>query len=233
MSSVKTILVTGATRGIGLEFVRRYLERGDRVVATARDPQRADGLRGLSGARLRVVSLDVESAESIGGLGAAVGSEPIDVLINNAGITSTSKTLGVLDAAELSRVFMVNAIAPMLVTRALIGNLRAGSRRLLVHVTSQLGSIANNDGGSSYGYRASKAALNQLNRSLAAELRREEGAAFTTIAIHPGWVRTDMGGPKADLSVEEAVGWMMKTIDGVNAEQSGAFLNYDGKPLPW
>jgi NAD(P)-dependent dehydrogenase (short-subunit alcohol dehydrogenase family) len=228
-----TVLITGATRGIGLEFVHRYLQRGAEVIATARDRTRADGLKALASPKLRVMPLDVEDPLSISGLSELVGDEPIDLLINNAGITSSSKNLGALEAAELSRAFMVNSIAPMLVTRALLDNLRNGKGRKLVHITSQLGSIANNDGGSSYGYRASKAALNQFNRSLAAELSKEIGAKFTTVAVHPGWVRTDMGGPRADLSVEEAVGHMMKTIDGVTPGQSGAFLNYDGKALPW
>jgi NAD(P)-dependent dehydrogenase (short-subunit alcohol dehydrogenase family) len=253
-NAAHTVLITGGTRGIGLEFVKRYLERGDRVIATARAPEKASGLRDLAGPKLRVVGLNVEDAGEIASLGGVIGDEPIDLLINNAGITSSSKTLAAMDAKELAQVFMVNTIAPMLVTRAVMGNLRAGTGRKLVHVTSQLGSIANNDGGSSYGYRASKAALNQMNRSLAAELGRETSearhgvsgypeearhgvpgypAAFTTIAIHPGWVRTDMGGPKADLSVEEAVGFMMKTIGGAGVKQSGAFLNYDGKVLPW
>ncbi|HMN42564.1 MAG TPA: SDR family oxidoreductase [Phycisphaerales bacterium] len=227
------VLITGGSRGIGLGFVRRFLERGDEVVATARDPEGAKGLQGLACDRLRVERLDVEDAASIEALGVAMRGRAIDVLINNAGITSSSKSLAVLDAAELARVFMVNAIAPMLVTRALIENLRAGRGRTIVQITSQLGSIAKNDGGSSYGYRASKAALNQLNRSLAAELAKEPGPPFSSVAMHPGWVRTDMGGPKGDLSVEEAVGFMMGTIDGLTPGQSGAFLNYDGGVLPW
>ncbi len=224
------ILITGASRGIGLEFTRRLLERGDRVVAAVRDPERAAGLNALARPALTLMKLDVADPASIGGLGGRIGGEPIDVLINNAGITSESKTLASLDATELSRAFMVNAIAPMLVAKTVIGQLRAGKGKTIVQITSVLASIERNTGGSSYGYRASKAALNQFNRSLANELRPE---GFTCVAIHPGWVRTDMGGPKADLSVEESVEQMLRTIASLTPAKTGAYLNYDGATLPW
>src|SRR5690606_22411454 len=137
---------------------------------------------------------------------------PIDVLINNAGVSSAGKKLESLDAAELQHVMMVNAIAPVLVARALLPNLRAGRRRLIVNITSQLGSIANNTGGSSYGYRASKAALNMLTRSMANELR---GEGFTCIAVHPGWVKTDMGGEEAPLAPEESARDLLALIGRV------------------
>ena len=168
---------------------------------------------------------------SIAGLADRIGPTPIDVLINNAGIASrASKLLAQLDAEEIAHVLMVNAVAPILVARAVLPNLRAAGRRTIVQITSQLGSIANNTGGSSYGYRASKAALNQLNRSLASELRPD---GFACLAIHPGWVKTDMGGTDADLTVEDSVSNMLRVIDGATPAQSGAFLSYDGTPLPW
>ena len=225
-----TYVVTGASRGIGLEFVRVLAERGDRVIATARTPDSARDLAAVQG-KVHIVQLDLSDPASIGGLSSRIGSEPIDVLINNAGIASRgSKLLVDLNAEELASVFMVNSIAPMLVTRELIGQLRKGSRKAIIHISSQLASIANNSGGSSYGYRASKTALNQLNRSLANELRPE---GFTTVAMHPGWVRTDMGGSNADLTVQESIAQMVRVIDALTPERSGAFLNYDGTPLPW
>jgi NAD(P)-dependent dehydrogenase (short-subunit alcohol dehydrogenase family) len=224
------ILITGASRGIGLEFTRRLLDRGDTVVAAVRDPEGATGLKALARPALSLVRLDVADPESIAGLGSRIGSSPIDVLINNAGITSDSKTLASLDAGELTRAFTVNAISPMLVTKAVINQLRAGKSKTVVQITSVLASIERNTGGSSYGYRASKSALNQFNRSLANELRPE---GFTCVAIHPGWVRTDMGGPKADLSVEESVESMLRTIGSLTAAKSGEYLNYDGAPIPW
>lgn len=223
----RTVLVTGANRGIGLELTRQLIARGDRVIATARKPGEAPALQ-ATGATL--VPLDLGDPLNIATLGGRIGQTPIDVLINNAGVSSTSKTLGALDAGELAGVFMINAIAPMLVCKAVLEQVRAGSGKLICQITSQLASIANNTGGSSYGYRASKAALNQMNRSLAAELKRD---GITCVAVHPGWVRTDMGGPNATLSVEESARAILLTLDEASPEQSGAFLNYDGVPLPW
>jgi NAD(P)-dependent dehydrogenase (short-subunit alcohol dehydrogenase family) len=223
-------LITGASRGIGLEFTRRLLDRGDEVVAAVRDPEGSKGLKALARPSLRLVPLDVADAKSIEGLGSRLGQTPIDVLINNAGVSSESKTLAVLDAAEMARVFMVNSIAPMLVVKSVIGQLRAGRSKTIVQITSVLASIERNTGGSTYAYRASKTALNQLNRSLAHELKPE---GFTCVAVHPGWVRTDMGGPKADLSVEESVDHMLRTIGSLSPARSGEYLNYDGAKLPW
>jgi NAD(P)-dependent dehydrogenase (short-subunit alcohol dehydrogenase family) len=222
-----TALVTGASRGIGLEFVRQLLERGHRVIAAARSPAGASALSALGA---RVVAVDVADSASLERLSHELADTPIDLLINNAGVSSTSKTLDVLDEHELARVMLVNAIAPMLVCKSVIRNLRLGMNRLIINITSQLGSIANNTGGSSYGYRASKAALNQFNRSLANELAPD---GFRCVAIHPGWVRTDMGGPSATLSVEESVRSMLGVIERLSREDSGKFLNYDGTPLPW
>jgi NAD(P)-dependent dehydrogenase (short-subunit alcohol dehydrogenase family) len=225
-----TYLITGASRGIGLEFARVLSARGERVLAAVRDPRGSAALAPLA-PRVHAVELDVSDVRSIETLGERVGDGPIDVLINNAGVTSrATKSIASLDAADMQAVFMVNSIAPMLVTKSLLPNLRAGARKLIIQITSQLGSIANNTGGSSYGYRASKTALNQLNRSLSNDLRPE---GFTCVAIHPGWVRTDMGGPDADLTVAQSVASMVRVIDGLAAARSGAFLNYDGGELPW
>lgn len=227
MSKTRDVLVTGANRGIGLELCRQLIGRGDRVIASVRSADKGDQLRALGA---RVVEMDVSQASSISGLGAQIGESPLDLLINNAGVGSTSKSLSVLDCAEMSQVMCVNAIAPMLVVKSVIRNLRLGQGRMICQITSQLASIANNTGGSSYAYRASKAALNQLNRSLAAELKPE---GFTCVAIHPGWVRTDMGGPDATLSVEQSASSILKTLDTIGPGELGRFLNYDGTTLPW
>jgi NAD(P)-dependent dehydrogenase (short-subunit alcohol dehydrogenase family) len=229
-----TVLITGANRGIGLEFARQLSARGDAVIATARDlGGLSAGARGLAG--VRWASLDVADAASIDGLSAQLDALPggvgtIDVLINNAGVSSTAKTLTGLSAAELHRVFAVNTFAPMLVTKSLMPRLAAGGRKLIVNITSQLGSIANNTGGSTYPYRASKAGLNQLNASLANELRP---GGFTCLVMHPGWVQTDMGGKQATLTPEASVRSLLSVIDRAEPGMSGRFLNYDGTPLPW
>jgi NAD(P)-dependent dehydrogenase (short-subunit alcohol dehydrogenase family) len=224
-----TYLITGANRGLGLEFARQLSTRKDdiRILATARDPEKAADL-----ARLvhDVIPLDVADPASIDRLPDHVNDRPIDVLINNAGVSSNSKSLETLDPADLHTCFAINSIGPMLVTRTLLKNLRAGQRKTVFNITSQLGSIANNKGGSSYGYRASKAALNMMTVSLASELRKD---GFTCVVAHPGWVQTDMGGPNAPLKPDESIAALLKLIDGLKPEDTGKFFNYDGKTLPW
>ncbi len=230
------ILITGANRGIGLELARIATSRKHTVFATARKPDEATELKKITP---HVLSLDVADEASIISLGAALNDSAkfpmlkdngLDVLINNAGVSSTSKKLVDLSAQEMARVFMVNSIAPLLVTRHCVELLRRGKRKMILHVTSQLGSIANNTGGSSYAYRGSKAALNQLNRSLAAELGSE---GFTCVAAHPGWVQTDMGGPSAPLTPAQSAEHMLKIAETTESSRNGAFLNYDGATLPW
>ena len=232
-----TYLVTGASRGLGLEFVRQLTARGDHVIATAREHQRAAALQELADAgrgSLKVCPLEVTSAASLDHLAATLEGRPIDVLINNAGVSSDTKTLAGLTFDNLHQVFQTNTFAPLLVTQKLLRNLRAGRRRTVIQISSQLASITNNlapgGGGSSYGYRASKTALNMLNASLALELKSEN---FTCVALHPGWVQTDMGGPNAHLTPPDAIRAMLDVIDRVTPLDSGRFLNFDGKPLPW
>lgn len=223
-----TYLITGANRGIGLEFARQLARRdGVTLIGTARDPAKAGELSRLVH---EVVPLDVADERSIADLGQRLNGRPIDVLINNAGISGEAKRLADVTMAELVRVFTVNAFAPVLVSRALMDNLRAGKRRVVFNITSQLGSIANNDGGSTYSYRASKTALNQLAVCMANELRPE---GFTCVAVHPGWVQTDMGGKNATLTPEQSVTGMLRLLDGLTPAQSGKFFNYDGGALPW
>ncbi len=223
-----TYLITGANRGLGLEFARQLSKRsGVTLVGTAREPEKATEL-----ARLvhEVLPLDVADPASIGSLAERVKDRPVDVLINNAGVSGEAKSIEKLGAEELARVFMVNAFGPMLVVRALLKNLRAGAKKTVFSITSQLGSIANNKGGSTYSYRASKAALNQLNMSLSNELK---GEGFTCVVAHPGWVRTDMGGPEATLAPEESIAGLLRIIDGLRPQDTGKFCNYDGGMLPW
>jgi NAD(P)-dependent dehydrogenase (short-subunit alcohol dehydrogenase family) len=218
------VLITGANRGIGLEFAKQCVARGDRVVATARDPGKATELA-ETGAK--VVELDVASAASIEGLLGRAGPEPIDILINNAGVSSKTPTLESCTMEELERVLRINSIGPVLVSKALVARVRGGTKRLIVNITSVLGSITRNDGGS-YGYRASKAGLNMLTSCMARELKD-----ITCIAMHPGWVKTDMGGENAPLPVKLSVASMLGVMERATFKDSGSFLNYDGTPLPW
>jgi NAD(P)-dependent dehydrogenase (short-subunit alcohol dehydrogenase family) len=222
-----TYLVTGAGRGVGLALARQIAGDRLRLLATLRDPASAPHLEGVASRMLRLDAADVASIES---LRAQAADEPIDILINNAGISASGKAIESLDHAELQHIMMVNAIAPMLIAKALLPNLRAGRRRIIINITSQLGSIANNNGGSSYGYRASKAALNMLTRSLANELRPE---GFTCIAVHPGWVKTDMGGPQAPLTPEQSARDILALIERLTPSDTGSFLSHHGATLPW
>lgn len=220
-----TCLITGASRGIGAELVKELAARGERVIACVRDPSKARPPAGV-----QAVELDVADEKSIIGLGKRVGDTPIDVLINNAGVWSDQKSVSSLTLGEMTRVFTTNTFGPMLVTRALLDHVKRGRRKLIVSMSSEMGSIAGNVGGSSYAYRGSKAALNQMNRSLAIELR-PDGVAC--VVMHPGWVRTDMGGRNAPLSVGESAAAMIATIDRLALADSGRFVGRDGADIPW
>jgi NAD(P)-dependent dehydrogenase (short-subunit alcohol dehydrogenase family) len=226
----RTVLVTGANRGIGLEIARQYHAAGWNVIATARDPSAAGELAAI-GADVLVPSLDVTSAASVAALAKSLEGRPIDVLINNAGVgDGGGSSIAKLDLEKFGHVLQVNTIGSIRVTQALLPNLRAGQGRTIVSISSVLGSITADTEGGNYGYRESKAALNMFMRSLAAELRSEH---FICIAIHPGWVRTDMGGPNAPLTAEQSVAGIRKVLDGLQPADSGKFWSYDGSNLPW
>lgn len=231
---MKTVLVTGANRGLGLEFVRQYAADGWRVLACCRDPNSAQALRALepgSGGRIRVLRLDVTNAKSIQAAAEAVGSEPIDVLVNNAGVGGPrSETLGRLDYDAWLRVLDVNTLGPMRVTEAFLDNVARGREKKIVTITSGMGSIADNTSGGAYAYRSSKAAVNMAMRSLAVDLASR---GFIVVVMNPGWVRTDMGGPNARLSPAESISAMRAVIAGLKPEDSGRFLNHTGKTYPW
>ena len=228
-----TILITGSNRGIGLEFVRQYLGRGDRVLASCRNPQAAGELAQLAVAndRLRLLTLDVSDESSMAALADTIRDEAIDVLINNAGVYGPRDAgFGNVNGADWERVMRVNAIAPLLLTQHIIGSLRQGRDKKLVYITSKMGSIDDNKGGGSYIYRSSKTALNSVVRSLSVDLA---GAGFSVAVVHPGWVLTDMGGPHALIDTHTSVAGMITVIDQLNPDNSGGFFNYDGAPIPW
>lgn len=222
----KTYLVTGANRGLGLEFARQLSARGDRVLATARDPDSATELKRCVE---RVYALDVTDPASVDALGKALASETIDVLINNGGVFPGQHKIEEMDFDALANAFAVNSIGPMRVVKALLGSVRRSSSKRIVNISTQMGSIARADGGA-YAYRSSKAALNMLTKLLGQELRDE---GIVCVALHPGWVKTRMGGEKAPLTPEESIAGMLRVIDGLRPEQTGAFLDYKGETLPW
>jgi NAD(P)-dependent dehydrogenase (short-subunit alcohol dehydrogenase family) len=228
----RTVLITGANRGIGFEFAKEYHAAGWRVIGTARDPEAAKELRAL-GDDVRIVSLDVTDGASVAAMAKTLEGQPIDLLINNAGVgvgLQGGPGLDDLKIDEFERVLRVNTIGPVRVTQALLPNLRQGKRKTIVGISSLLGSITSNSQGGFYGYRESKAALQMFMRSVAAELKPE---GFTCIALIPGWVRTEMGGPDATLTPEESVTGMRRVLDRLTPEDTGKFLGYDGKRVPW
>jgi NAD(P)-dependent dehydrogenase (short-subunit alcohol dehydrogenase family) len=223
----QTILITGAGRGLGLALTHLLTHQGHTVIGTLRNLKESDALKAL-GAEIEL--LDVADDKSIAALGERLKARPIDVLVNNAGVGSPQSSLNEVTGEELHRVFQINTFAPLLVTNALAPSLKAGKRKVVMNISSQLGSIANNTGGSSYPYRASKAALNQATRSMSVELGRD---GFTCFAVHPGWVKTDMGGPNATMTPEQSITAMRKVIDKLKPADSGKLFNYDGTNPPW
>ena len=228
-----TILVTGANRGIGLEFTQQYLARGERVLAACRDPAAATRLQQLRGTYPQLVlhRLDAADNESIAAFAAKLQGEAIDVFINNAGVYGPRDSrFGKVDGAVWLDVLQVNTVAPLLLTQALVANLRKGVQKKLIYLTSKMGSIADNGGGGHYIYRSSKTALNMVVKSLAIDLA---GEGLVAAVLHPGWVQTDMGGPNAQIDTHTSVTGMIKVIDKLTPIQTGGFYNYDGAIIPW
>ncbi|MBX3373137.1 MAG: SDR family oxidoreductase [Phycisphaeraceae bacterium] len=225
----RVALITGANRGIGLEFARQLAADGWTVIGTARAP--ADAVD-LAATGARVEALDVADPASVEALAKRLDGTPIDLLINNAGRGASPRSgkLSGIDFDAVRDVIAVNTIGPMRVTQALLPNLQAGAGKLIVSISSRLASVELNTNAGYYGYRESKTALNMFMRSLAAELKPD---GFRCIAISPGWVRTDMGGPEATLSPEQSVGGMLRVLSTLTIDDSGGYFSYDGSRLPW
>jgi NAD(P)-dependent dehydrogenase (short-subunit alcohol dehydrogenase family) len=237
---MQRILITGANRGLGLEFARQYLERGARVFAGCRRPAQAQQLQTLRAAhpqRLSVVSLDVAAPDSFRTAHATVRSQAdgLDVLINNAGIYSSGseeplERFGELTFAEALTVLRVNAVAPLIVAQQYLDLLRAGHDAKIVSISSGYGSVSANTGDFPYYYSASKAALNMFMRSLAGDAKRW---GITTILLDPGWVSTDMGGPDAPITPEQSVRGMIHVIDTSTPQHNARFFTWQGRELAW
>ena len=224
-----SVLVTGANRGLGLEFARQYGAAGWRVFAACRDPAAAKDLAALPGEISRH-RLEVSDDAQIAALAAELRDVPLDLLINNAGINYDNGEFGDSDPKSWMETLRVNTIAPLRVAEGLIGNLLRGERKVIVNLSSKMASLAENHSGGDYAYRTSKAALNMLTRGMAHDLRRR---GVIVAVVSPGWVRTDMGGPSAPLPVAESIAGLRRTIDRLKPADSGAFLDWQGKTLPW
>ena len=228
-----SILITGTNRGIGLEFVKHYLKNNEKVIATCRNKNSAKDLLELKNttSNLSLVELDVSNPNSINEFASKITDQPIDTFINNAGVFGPrNNEFGNFNAKEWLDVFNINTIAPLLITQKILKNLRLGKNKKLVFISSKVGSIEENTGGSMYIYRSSKTALNQVIKSLSIDLKDEN---FIATALHPGWVQTDMGGQNALINTKTSVKGMAEVIDSLVLKNSGRFYNYDGSLIPW
>ncbi len=234
---MQNILITGANRGIGLALVEQYLAVGGyRVFASCRNPEAATALNALTQANpqtLRTLQMDVDDEASIKRAVDTIGadSDRLDALINNAGVSGGDDTrnLGQLDSAAVAAVITTNAVAPLIVTQACRDLLKRSDNPRVVMISSGLGSLARVDG-NAYGYRMSKAAMNMAARVLAFD---EAMAGIRTVALAPGWVRTDMGGPSANLAPEESASALLALIEKLGATDNGSFFRYDGLEMDW
>ena len=226
-----TVLITGTNRGLGLEFVEQYSQLGWKVLACCRDLNNANELFNLQKKfpSIEILELDVGNLNDINVLSKNLKDRTIDVLINNAGIYR-SGTLGSVDPKAWIESFKINTIAPYILIEALISQIIKSDLKKIISITSKMGSIDDNTSGGSYIYRTSKTALNSMMRSLTHDLASK---GISTLTLHPGWVRTDMGGSNAWINSSESVIGMIKQIKKLSQENSGRYLDYAGKTIKW
>ena len=233
---MKNILITGANRGIGLEMAHQFLYRGERLIATCRQPMKADALQALYELfpdQLTILPLEVTNTPSIQ---AAFNASQwivthLDILINNAGILNGSETLTTFDPEVMQGTFDVNATGTMRVVTQFLPLIQKGEDAKIINITSQLGSLqAMKRNWGRYSYNSSKAALNMLTRMLAFDLDKE---GISVICVHPGWVQTDMGGASADISPSESASGILQVIDALTLAQTGRFYTYAGDEHSW
>lgn len=230
--SMPSVLITGANRGLGLEFAKQYAASGYRVYATTRKREAGDELSRLAKghASLSVHELEVTDEDAVLALSSELAGQPIDILLNNAGwMGPREQTLGRIDFGGLIDTLEINTVAPLRIAEAFLENVAKSEKKLIAAVSSGMGSIADSSGGY-YAYRASKAALNMSYRNLALDLKSR---GIIAIVINPGWVQTDMGGKGAPLKPEASISGMRKVFDSVTLDDSGKFMNHDGGTLTW
>lgn len=237
----QTVFITGSNRGLGFEFARQYLEAGWRVIASCRNLDKADellalhvspeleeGQAALVEPDLRVLALDVSDSTQVAALAKVLEGEKINLIIHNAGIYGgEEQRLGSLDVEMWQKILEINTIAPAKITESLMPLLQKGAS--IAFVTSLMGSITDNSSGGAYLYRSSKAALNAVGKSLAVDF----AGRYPVVLLHPGWVRTSMGGPNGLIDAQTSVAGMRTIISELCTENSGRFVRFDGKELPW
>lgn len=232
---MKTALITGANRGIGLEFSKQLVDSGWCVISCNRNPDDSDALNKLVAkypGKITLHTLDVTNHEQVKNLANTLSNKSIDLLINNAGFYPEIErgSLGKIDYDAWVHTFLVNTMAPLRMIEEFITHITNSKRKIIVTITSKMGSISDNFRGGSYIYRSSKSALNMVIKSTAIDLKSNN---IISVLLHPGWVRTDMGGPNGLISVEQSVSGMLDIIKGLTIADSGKFIAYDGKIIPW
>lgn len=229
----KTVLITGANRGLGLEFVRQYAEEGAFVMACCRHPDQAAELQDLQKihSNIELHSLDVSSQSDRLNLKEKIGKKPVDILINNAGMLEKESAFGEVSVDTLNMSFLVNAVAPLKLTELLIDNIARSKRKLIVCISSSMGSISDNTSGGYYSYRASKTALNMLMKSAGIDLASQ---GIQVLLLHPGWVKTRMGGNEAMIEPKTSIAGMRKVIENYSPEKGEVrFYRYNGEIVAW
>ena len=225
-----TVLITGANRGLGLEYARQYADDGWRVIATCRVPETAMELTRIRG-EVEIRALDIGNQEQIHALANSLRKEAIDLLLNNAGIYGPRPSrLGNIEYDTWESVMRINVMAPLKVCESFSIHVANSELKKIAIMSSKMGSIDDNNSGGSYVYRSTKAALNAVMKSLSIDLASN---GISVAILHPGWVRTDMGGPSGLIDVFESVSGLRKVIERLNLENSGRFYNFDGSEINW
>ncbi len=229
----KNMLITGANRGIGLALVTAYVTEGWNVIACCREPEKASSLSelALEHPRLAIHELDVTDHDAISQLADKLQDTSLDLLINNAGYYGPKGYgFGNTSASEWRKAFEINVIAPLKIAEAFYPHLKTKQTGTIVSLSSKVGSMTENTSGGGYIYRSTKAALNSVMKSLSNDLTSE---GIICVALHPGWVKTEMGGDDAQITPDESAAGLKKVIENLKPEQSGGFFNYLGDTLPW
>jgi NAD(P)-dependent dehydrogenase (short-subunit alcohol dehydrogenase family) len=229
--SAHQVLITGANRGLGLEFTQQYAADGCNVLACCRHPQSALALQALAAAHsnIKVHALDVVDFAQIDALAMQLKDESIDVLINNAGVYPSS-SFGDTNYDDWANGFKVNSMAPLKMAEAFVQHVTRSQLKKIATLSSKMGSIDDNTSGKSYSYRSSKCAVNMVMKSISIDLKPY---GISVVTLHPGWVQTDMGGSNALINAKTSVSGLRQVIESLSLESTGRFVAYDGKEIPW
>ena len=229
---MSTVLITGANRGIGLECSRQWAEKGAEVLACCRRPDTATELQALANKHKNLVcyALDVSQFAQIETLAQTLSGKPIDILLNNAGIYGGKQAFGEIDYNSWQETFVVNTLAPIKMAECFVDHVAKSQKKMIATISTQMASITQNDAGNGYIYRSTKAALNMALKSLSVDLKKQ---GITILMLHPGWVKTDMGGPQAPLLAKDSAQGLIRVIEKAGVSDTGRFLTYEGQILPW